>query len=137
MQNSSRVKELYKIADKNNIEVFYGFFPACKGICTDGFIAMDYDMTDAEETVCLGHELGHCLTGALYSLSAPLLERKRAERKADKWAIKKLVPVDELKRVMKHYTYYYEIAEYFGVTEDFIRKACDYYAESERLWNCS
>lgn len=137
MQNTSKVEELFKIADQNGIEVIYGFYPASKGVCCDGFIAMDYDMTDAEETVCFGHELGHCMTGAFYSLTEPALNRKRLERKAEKWAIKKLVPVEELKRALKVCPYYCDLAEYFGVTEDFIRKACNYYAESERLRDCS
>lgn len=132
----SKTEELYKIADQIGIEVFFGFFPASKGICCDGFIALDYDMTDPEETVCFGHELGHCVTGAFYPVDAPLLDRRRAERKAEIWAIKKLVPVDELERALKVCQYYCDLAEYFGVTEEFIRKACQYYEESERLRHC-
>lgn len=129
------IKELYKIAESNDIEVFNGNFPICKGIASDGFIGIDNDLKGAGETVCLAHELGHCMTGAFYSVTAPMLDRVRAERKADKWAIKKLVPADELERAMKCH-YLFEVAEIFGVTEDFIRKAVKYYAESQRLWKC-
>ena len=121
-------------ADRNNIEVFYGFFPACKGICCTGYIALDWDLTETEETVCLAHEMGHCMTGSFYSLSAPDLERVRAERRADKWAIKKLVPVRELERALKQGYQLYEIAERMGVTEEFLRKAVRYYAKTERIW---
>ena len=136
MQNTSSTEELFKIADENGIEILYGFFPACKAICTEGLIAIDYDLSDAEEKVDLAHELGHCLTGSFYLLSSASIERRRAERKADKWAIKKLVPEDELERAMKQFTYFYELADYFGVTEDFIRKAVDYYSQSKWLRNC-
>lgn len=130
------IKELLKIAESNDIEIFCGSFPACKGIASDGFIGIDTELIGAEEKTCLGHELGHCMTGAFYPVTASLLDRRRAERKAEKWAIKKLVPVEELKRALKVCPYYCDLAEYFGVTEDFIRKACKYYAESERLREC-
>lgn len=96
---------------------------------------MDFDMSEAEETTCFAHELGHCMTGAFYSLDDPVLDRRRAERKAERWAIKKLVPADELERALKVCQYPCDLAEYFGVTEDFIRKALCYYEESERLRN--
>ena len=124
------IEELYKIAESNNIEVFNGCFPVCKGISSEGFIGIDNDLLETEEAVCLAHELGHCMTGAFYSLGTPLVERRQAERKAEKWAIKKLVPAEELERALKENYHLYEIAEMFGVTEDFIRKAVEYYSQT-------
>ena len=133
MQNLSRVEDLYKEAERNNIEVFYGYFPSCKGLAAEGFIAIDFGLSEQQETVCLAHELGHCMTGSFYRMSDPDIDRRRAERKADKWAIKKLVPVRELKRALQHGYQMYEIAEQMGVTEEFLRKAWEYYEKTERI----
>lgn len=82
----------------------------------------------ARETVCLAHELGHCETGSFYNRYAKLDIRQKHENRADKWAVKHLVPVDELdEAVADGHTELWELAEHFGVTEDFMRKAvCRY-----------
>lgn len=82
----------------------------------------------ADELVALAHELGHCETGSFYNKYALLDIRAKHERRADKWAIKKLVPRDELINALsKGYIEIYELAEYFEVTEDFMRKALEFY----------
>ena len=123
----SSAEELYDFCDKNGIDVIFGFFPACKAISMPAHIALDYDLTGAEETVCLAHEIGHIMRGAFYTANSSKTERRRAENKADKWAIKKLVPAAELKQAIKKGYMPYEIAEIFGVTEQLIEKACAYY----------
>lgn len=85
--------------------------------------------SDAEEKVKLAHELGHCETGAFYNRYALCDIREKHERRADKWAIKKLIPEDELKNACKFCRSRFELAEYFGVTEDFMQKALDYYKQ--------
>ena len=88
--------------------------------------------TTAEEKVLLAHELGHCMTGAFYNQYSKLDIREKHERRADKWAIKKLIPVDELKRAVKSgRESRYELAEYFNVTEDFMQKAMEYYRDTK------
>lgn len=84
----------------------------------------------AEERVHLAHELGHCMTGAFYSLYSPIDNRGYCERRANEYAIKKLVDEDELRKVIKSYggdISVWALAEHFDVTEDFMRKAVDYY----------
>ena len=52
----------------------------------------------------------------------------KSEHKAEKWAIKKLVPEDELQNAFKQgIVEPWNLAEYFNVTEDFIIKAVNYY----------
>ena len=83
----------------------------------------------AKETVALGHELGHCSTGAFYNRFAKRDIMQKHENRADKWAIKKLIPADELdEAVSEGHTEIWDLAEYFGVTEDFMRKAVCWYA---------
>ena len=54
--------------------------------------------------------------------------RRRHENKADKWAVRHLVPVADLDdAVAEGCTELWELAERFGVTESFMRKAVCYY----------
>ena len=55
--------------------------------------------------------------------------RKKHENRADKWAIQRLIPLSELDaaRAAGH-TELWDLAEYFGVTEDMMRKALCWYA---------
>ena len=101
-------------------------------VMTDGgrcYIGMDPFAieTDAQEKVHLAHELGHCKTGAFYSLNSPLETRERQELRADRWAIRTLIPAEELNVVLGLLNEPWSLAEYFGVTEEFMRKAIEYY----------
>ena len=129
------LQECYHIAKQENIAVDH--FPLSKraalsvmdedGVC---FIAIDPTKiaSNTEERVILSHELGHCITGSFYNQYSNYDCRQRHENRADKWAVKKLIPVDELEdAVTAGYTELWELAERFDVTEDFIRKAVCYY----------
>ena len=84
----------------------------------------------SEEKVKLAHELGHCETVSFYDESTPWYIRERCEARAEKWAIKKLIPKDELMTAFKDgICDNYDLAEHFGVTEDFMRKALKYYSQ--------
>lgn len=95
-------------------------------------IAIDPNKVDSlpDELCKLAHEIGHCVTGAFYNRHSTFDLREKHENRADKWAIKKLLPFDEMKAAMqKGYTKPWELAEYFGVTEVFMRKALCLYAK--------
>ena len=122
---------LYGLAQQQNIPVYR--FPLPKtgsmslmdeqGRCC---IGMDEGVRDggAQERVHLSHELGHCLTGSFYSVYTAVDCRQRHENRADKWAIRKLIPVDQLDdAVASGCTELWELAERFGVTESLMRKA--------------
>ena len=93
-------RDLYRYADKKNIEILDYPMPYCGsmsvmddyGTC---YIGIDESLmdTDAVEKVHLAHELGHCMTGSFYSAVA--------EGCTELW----------------------ELAERFGVTEQFMKKA--------------
>ena len=54
--------------------------------------------------------------------------RERHEYRADKWAVHALLPRQELERAVKEgCTEVWELAERFGLTEDFIRRAAYVY----------
>ena len=127
--------ECYRIAEKKNIAV--DRFPLGSrealslmdeaGRC---YIAIDPGKLrdESDERTKLSHELGHCLTGAFYNQYSQFDCRRRHENKADKWAIRQLVPVDDLDNaIAEGCTELWALAERFGVTEPFMQKAVCYY----------
>ena len=122
---------LYRQAEEQNIEIIPYPLPhtGSMSLETDTgqcYIGMDYDsLTDPRDRlVHLGHELGHCISGAFYNRFAKMDLRQRQEIKANKWAIRFLIPEEDLDdAVAQGYTQLWELAEHFGVTEEFIRKA--------------
>ena len=126
---------LYDIARQQNIEVIQYHVSengsmsimAENGSC---YIGIDASVQDGgiQERVHLSHELGHCATGSFYSIHTAIDSRQRHENRADKWAIERLIPVDKLDNaVADGCTELWELAELFGVTEQFMRKAVCYY----------
>ena len=129
------VLDLYDLAKQQNIEVIQ--YPmsengsmsimAESGAC---YIGIDDSVQDGnvQERVHLSHELGHCITGSFYNIYAAIDHRQRHENRADKWAIAQLIPVDDLdEAVAEGCCEIWDLAERFGVTEQFMKKAVCYY----------
>ena len=122
---------LYQYAEEQNIAVTWFTFDraASLSVCLpDGSCCIAIDPwkmgTVAEETVALAHELGHCETGSFYGPGSPFEVRQQQENRADKWAIRRLIPAEELERaVAEGHRELWDLAEHFGVTEEFMRKA--------------
>lgn len=90
------------------------------------FIGMDPSVLDGgtRERVHLSHELGHCLTGSFYNRYAAIDCRQRHENRADKWSIRRLIPVRALDdAIAEGHTELWDLADHFGVTESLIKKA--------------
>lgn len=133
-----KLNELYNIADENNISVYHFPLYPLKSISVPGNIGIDADRisTSQEEKECLAHELGHCIKYAFYTGSSPYELRSQKEYRADKWAIKHLVPYHLLVRaVKKGITTVWELAEHFEVSEEIIKKALKLYSEKLILMN--
>lgn len=65
---------------------------------------------------------------ATHEVNSPFDLVAKHEYKADKWAIERALSVDELDdAVAEGHTEIWDLAEYFGVTEDFMRKAVCWY----------
>ena len=127
----NHLPSLYHMAEVEEIPILSYPLPQTGSLALqldDGrcYIGMDYNaITDErDQAVHLSHELGHCLTGAFYNRHAKMDLRQRQEIKADKWAIHHLVPMDELDdAIARGYTEFWDLADYFGVTVDFMKKA--------------
>ncbi len=133
-----KTENLYKIADEQDITLDYFPLPENRALCMQMgdkcFIALDpMFIGSAAERVCLAHELGHCNTGSFYNLYSALDIRQKHENRADKWAINVLIPEKELEKAIDRGCWdVYSLAEYFGVTEDFINKALKLYGKFEK-----
>lgn len=127
----SELISLYNLAEENNIDVDWVDMEKAESLSVaipDNTYCIAIDPwkmdTVAKETVCLAHELGHCMTGSFYNEYSPFDVIKKHENKADKWAIKKIIPKDEyVSAVSDGCTDIWLLAERFGVTEDFMKKA--------------
>lgn len=129
------VVDLYDYAERQGYDVDWFSMSTSSSLSVmlpDGHCCIAIDPwkmdTLAKERVRLAHELGHCEEGAFYNPFAAYDLRQKHEHRADKWAIKKLVPKDELDAAVKAgYTEVWQLADYFGVDDDFIRKAVCWY----------
>ena len=92
------------------------------------YIALSNKLTDPEEKTYLAHELGHCEYGGFYNYHSRYATRAKAENKANRWAYIHVLPLPEIQQAMaKGNRTIWELAEYFGVTESFMRDAIDFY----------
>ena len=129
------LQEFYHIAQQENIVVDHFALSKREALSImdlDGecFVALDPSRISSEtdERNKLAHELGHCITGAFYNEYSGYDCRQYHENRADKWAIRELIPVEELDdAVAMGRAEIWELAEHFGVAEEFIKKAVCYY----------
>lgn len=94
------------------------------------YIALDpYKFRSSADEFTKGlHEISHCDTGSFYNEYATHDIRQRHEIRADKRAIQLRMSAEDLDAaVADGYTELWDLADYFGVTEDFMRKAVCWY----------
>ena len=123
---------LYNIAEKSGITVERFDLKQNGSVSVKNgqnlYVALDNDIGGAKEKVCLAHEIGHCVTLSFYNVYSPLDVREKHEKRARNWAIKTLIPKTSFKTALKKgYDNVYSLAEYFGVTADFMQEAVQYY----------
>lgn len=124
--------ELLEFAERENIPVMTVSCKKCGSISLlmgeNCYIGIDKDTPESELTERCAHELGHCEKGAFYNRFSPFDIVSRHEARADKWAIEKLCPEDELvEQLEQNVDSIYRLAQHFGVSEDFMIKACKFY----------
>lgn len=125
LQNSTlHIKEMC-LSDVNGLKGFY----------VDGNIAIKHDMTTTEKACVLAEELGHHYTTVGNILDQSKVENRKQERRARLWAYKKMFDLVDLVSAYKYgCRNRYEIAEYLGVTEQFLEEALSTYREKYGLY---
>lgn len=94
------------------------------------FVDFSRMKTISDITYALIHEVGHCATGCTHQVSSPLDLVEKHEYKANRWAIERYLPLELLNKAIKcGITECWELAEYFNLPEQFIKKALYYWTE--------
>lgn len=133
-------EKLHALARARNIDIYELPMKKAEALSSEhsGAYAIAIDpgqlRSSADETVKLAHELGHCMRNAFYTQYCPLETRARHEHRANAWAARKLIPWPRLKAAVRSgLTVPWELADYFGVTEPFLKWAVSYYTEEKGL----
>ncbi|MGN0974398.1 MAG: ImmA/IrrE family metallo-endopeptidase [Gemmiger sp.] len=98
----------------------------------DDFLVIDRTKckTAAQERTVLAHEAGHYLSGAFYRAASPYEVREQAEYKAQAASFERYLPPEAIRAAMRAgYTEPWQLAEYFDLEEDYIKKALHYWTE--------
>lgn len=121
---------LLDIVEYEGIEIHEIELPhRIKGLYYDKSIAINKRLETNKERKCvLAEELGHYFTSIGDILNLKVESNRKQEIRARNWAIQKLVPFEELVLAFNEgYTNVYELAEYFDVTEDFMKESILFY----------
>lgn len=136
----SPLERLYDLAERDGVIIEQFHLPAnisvsaqINGAC---YIGIDRSKisTAAQETVHIAHELGHCETFSFYNPYSPLDNRRRNERRADRWAIERLCPPKRFRAAYRNgCREIWEFAEYLGVTGEFAEKVMIHYQDKIKI----
>ena len=137
-----KLTQIYEELQDLGAVLFSRALPFCNSACKcatieyDGRygVFMDTDRIDtrAEETVLAAHECGHIATGTTHRVVSPIDLIGRHEYRANKWAILKLLPRDELSdAIAQGDREPWELAERLSLPESFIREALAFYRDQE------
>jgi len=110
--------------------------PTVKGLYADGVIWINKHIpTNAEKACILAEELGHHHTSIGNIVDQTDVLNRKQEQRARTWAYEKLAPLSSFVRAHKHGVQSrYELAEYLGVTEEFLEFAIRRYKEKYGLF---
>ena len=98
------------------------------GLICDRTIYLNSSLPFDEAICVLSEEIGHYKTSTPKDIT-DYNQNAKEERRARNWGYKKLVPLDKLKQfiIQKECVMPYELAEEFGITEEFCEEAVRMY----------
>lgn len=107
-----------------------------KGLYGSSVIWINKDIPTRIEKVCvLAEELGHHHTSSGDILDQRSIANRKQEKRARSWAYEKLVPLSKIVQAHKmRLSNRYELAEFCGVTEQFLNDALKCYQEKYGLF---
>ncbi|WP_059048923.1 ImmA/IrrE family metallo-endopeptidase [Paenibacillus senegalimassiliensis] len=124
------------LSEAELLGVFVTEFPfktkRLKALYTDGVITFNSsaDFVEYEKLCALSEELGHHYTSAGNILDQSDIRKRKQELRARQWGYQRLIPLSSI--VQAYGTgakCRYEIADFLGVTEEFLQAAIDRYSE--------
>ena len=126
MKHSELIKFLYN----DELEIIeLPMSKAIKGLYADNVIAINSNIETHAEKICvLAEELGHYYTTYGDILDQSMVSNKKQEKRARKWAVDRLIRVEDLIDAFNSGVQNRaELAEFLEVTEDFIEIALDHF----------
>jgi hypothetical protein len=119
-------------AYKHKIDVYeMPMLPRTKGLYADGVVWVNkFTPTTVAKACILAEELGHHHTSVGNILDQSDVRHRKQELLARQWAYRCMIPLDRI--IQAHHaqiTGRYDLAEYLGVTEDFLQSAIDRYTD--------
>ena len=126
---------LLKEADSQFLVVKEKPLRAHNGRIKGNRIAIKKDIPVTQKACVLAEELGHHYTTVGNILDQSKAENRKQERRARLWAYKKMFDLVDLVSAYKYgCRNRYEIAEYLGVTEQFLEEALIVYKEKYGMY---
>lgn len=126
----NKYEKLILEANKYEIEVIEKKFKSsAKGLCKGNKIGISSVIETISEKRCvLAEEIGHCKKTVGNILDIAMIDNKKQELIARKWAYERLVGiVDIINAYNNGVRDKYELIEYLEVTEEFLNEAIEYY----------
>lgn len=123
-------EKLLQEADGGGIEVKeIAFISDIKGLYCDNHIRINNKIeTDIEKSCILAEELGHYYTSTGDILKQNDVRNRKQELRARAWGYdKKIGLIGIVQAFENHCQNRFEMAEFLGVTEEFLQEAIDYY----------
>ncbi|PWV97475.1 uncharacterized protein DUF955 [Paenibacillus cellulosilyticus] len=125
---------LHHEAEIDGVEVRYHRFASkrIRGLYVDGVITLNPTAISSQpEMLCiLAEELGHHFTSSGIILDQNNLLNRKQELRARRWSYHRLIPLERILEAYKaRVKGRFEIADYLGVTEEFLQQTIDRYKE--------
>lgn len=130
-------EELLKEATHQGVDIYeMPLKPRIKGLYSDNIIAINKFISTNIEKVCiLAEELGHYHTSSGNILDQNSLANRKQENRARAWAYEKLVPLKSIVQAHQQgIKNRFELADFLGVTEEFLDAALNRYIEKYGLY---
>jgi len=134
------ISDFYSYCKQNQVDVipFMGCPHPGATIRDQGHYAVFLDFSKIRSTrllrgVCY-HELGHAATGALHKIDSPYELVERSEYRANRWAAEHFLTEADFREAFSWgYTEPWQLAEYFELPEEDIKKALTYWTERKGI----
>ncbi len=106
-----------------------------KGLYMDGIVWLNKGLTSVDKACVLAEELGHHNTSVGNILDQSLIQNRKQEQLARQWAYEFMIPLEKIVQAYhSHIQDRFQLAEFLGVTEEFLQATIDRYTEKYGLF---